>query len=189
MSCEIRSVWGYARTARQRVACSIERAALPSKCYVCQTRFSHRPDCKVPHEWHHKNGNPFDNRKRNLVALCSRCHNELHSFALQKYLHVSWTKLGMHIGDAGMTYVTKSGKFFIKSSLEQLHRKRPRRFIRLAESLRKWARELARAASLTKTKSGQYQDRLLMRNLSEAIRIAVPSERVVMRRLLMNLRR
>src|SRR5438128_2435955 len=105
---QIRSVWGYARTARQRVTSSIERAALPSRCCVCQAPFIHRANRKVPHEWHHKNGNPFDNRKRNLVALCSRCHNELHGFALQIYLFVSWAKLGMHISNGGMTYVTKS---------------------------------------------------------------------------------
>jgi len=189
VSREIKSVSGYARTSRQRVTSGMERAGPPSKCYVCQTRFIHRPDSKVPHEWHHKNGNPFDNRKRNLVVLCHRCHNEIHGFALQTYLLVSWTRLGMRIGNDGMRYVTKSGSFFIKSSPDHLLRKRPKGFIRLTKALRRWARELARAASLTKAKRGQYQDRLLLRNLREAIRVAVPSERVVMQCLLKNCRR
>jgi hypothetical protein len=188
MSCEIKAIWGYARTARRRVTSDMERAGLPANCCLCRTRFIHRSNQKVPHEWHHRNGNPFDNRKRNLVALCSRCHSELHFFAIQTYLLVSWTRLGMHIGNAGATYVSKNGKFFIKSSPERLHRKRPRRFIRLAESLSRWARELAQSASFTKTRCGRYQNRLLMRNLREAIRGAVPSERVQMQRLLTNFR-
>jgi hypothetical protein len=189
MSGEIESLSRYVRTARQRVACSMERASLPSKCYICRTRFIHRPNHKVPHEWHHKNGNPFDNRKRNLVALCSRCHSELHVFALQSYLLVSWTRLGMRIGNDGMTYITKSGRFFLQSSPDRIRRKRPTRFTKLTQALRRWARELGRAASLTKTKRGQYQDRLLLRNLREAIRVAVPTERVVMQGLLRGLRR
>lgn len=95
----------------------------------------------------------------------------------------------MYIRDAGMTYVTESGKFFIKSPPEQLHRKRPRRFLKLAESLRRWARDLARLSSVTKTKYGQYRDRLLVRDLREAIRCASPSEKAIMRHLLMNVRR
>jgi hypothetical protein len=184
LSREIKSVWGYARTARQRVTCDIERAGLPSKCYLCLTRFMHRPNHKARHEWHHKNGNPFDNRKPNFVALCHRCHSEVHGFALQTYLLVSWSRLGMHVGSGGMTYVTKGEKFFIKASLEQLHRKRPRRFMKLAAALRRWARELARATSLTKTEYRKYRDRLLVRDLREAIRVALPSERVVMHGLL-----
>jgi hypothetical protein len=185
----MKSVGGYARTARQRVTRALERAGPPSECYVCRTRFIHRPDCKVPHEWHHKNGNPFDNRKRNLVLLCTGCHSEVHVFAIQTYLFVSWSRLGMRIGSEGMTYVTKSGSFFIKSSPDRLLRKRPTRFIKLTDALRRWARELARASSLTRTKRGQYQDRLLIRNLREAVRVAVPSERVVIQRLLNSLRR
>jgi hypothetical protein len=186
---EIKSARGYARTARQRVTRSLERTCVPSKCYVCPKRFIHRPDFKAPHEWHHKNGNPFDNRKRNLVPLCSGCHSEVHGFAIQTYLLVSWSRLGMRIGNEGLTYVTKSGSFFIMSSPDHLFRKRPRRFTKLTEALGRWARELARASNLTRTKRGQYQDRLLLRNLREAIRVAVPSERVIMRRLLSNLRR
>jgi 5-methylcytosine-specific restriction endonuclease McrA len=189
VSREIKSVWGYARTTRQRITRVLEQAGLPSNCYLCRRRFIHRSDHKVPHEWHHKNGNPFDNRKRNFVPLCSGCHSEVHVFAIQTYLLVSWSRLGMRIDNAGMTYVTKSGKFFIKSSPEQLRRRRPRRFMKLAESLRRWARELARATILTKTKRRQYQDRLLLRNLREAIRVAVPTERVIMQGLLRSLRR
>ena len=95
----------------------------------------------------------------------------------------------MRIGNEGMTYVTKSGSFFVKSSPDRLLRKRPARFIKLTDALRRWARELARASSLTRTKRGQYQDRLLIRNLREAVHVAVPGERVVIQRLLKNLRR
>jgi hypothetical protein len=189
MSREIKSVWGYARTARQRVTCVLERAGRPSKGEACQKRFIYRPDCKVPHEWHHKNGNPFDNRNRNLVPLCSSCHNEVHGFAIQTYLRMFWSRLGMRIGYDGMAYVTKSGTFFIRSSPDRLCCKRPTRFIKLTEALRRWARELVRAASLPKTKRRQYQDRLLLRNLREAIHVAVPSERVVVQGLLRSLRR
>ncbi len=189
MSREIKWVGGYARTARQRVTRGLERAGLPLECYVCRTRFIHRPDCKVPHEWHHKNGNPFDNWKGNLVPLCSGCHSEVHLFAIQTYLLVSWSRLGMHIGNEGMTYVTKSGTFFVKSSPDCLLCRRPARFIKLTDALRRWARELVRASCLTRIKRGQYQDRLLIRNLREAVRVAVPSERVVIQRLLKNLRR
>jgi len=188
MSHGITSIWGYARTARHRVTRNLEQTCLPSKCYICAKRFIHRPDFKAPHERHHKNGNPFDNRKRNLVPLCTGCHSEVHVFAIQTYLVASWSRLGMRIGNDGMTYVTNSGSFFIKSSPARLLRKRSGRFTKLTEALRRWARELARAASLTKTKRGQYQDRLLRRNLREAIRVAEPSERVVMQRLLKNLR-
>jgi hypothetical protein len=37
----------------------------------------------------------------------------------------------MRIGNEGMTYVTKSGSFFIKSSPDHPFRKRPRRFTKL----------------------------------------------------------
>jgi hypothetical protein len=189
MSREIKSVLGYARTARHRVTRALQRAGLPSKCFVCPTRFIHHQGHKVPHEWHHKNGNPFDNRKRNLVPLCAGCHSEIHTFAMQTYLIVYWRRLGMSIGNDGMTYVSKSGAFFIKSSPDRLLRKRPARFINLAAALRRWARELARATSLPNTKRGRYQERLLLRNLREAIPVAVPSERATMQRLLNNLRR
>jgi len=184
----MKSAWGYARTARQRVARVLERAGPPSKCYLCQTRFIHLTDWKVPHEWHHKNGNPFDNRKRNLAALCPRCHNELHGFAIQTYLLASWGRLGMRIGNDGLTYVTKSGSFFIKTPPDP-RRERSARFVRLTEALRRWARDLARSASLTKIKRGKYEHRVLLRNLREAIRVAGQSERVVMQRLLTNVRR
>lgn len=188
MNHEIKSVWGYARTARQRVTSSKERARLPPNCYLCQRRFVHRPDRKVPHEWHHKNGNPFDNRKRNFVALCSRCHSEVHGFAIQSYLFVSWRRLGMRLGYERMAYVTKSGRFFVKRPTASLRRKRSRRFVRLAEALGRWARELAHASNLTKTKRVRYEDGLLRRNLREAIRVAVPTEKGIMQHILKNLR-
>ena len=140
MSREIKSAWGYARTARRRIACALERAGVPSKCYVCQTRFLYRAGHKVPHEWQHKNGNPFDNRKRNLAVLCPRCHSELHVFTLQTYLLTSWARLEMRIADEGRTYVTKSGSFFVKAPPDRAHPKRPARFIRLTQALRIWAR-------------------------------------------------
>src|SRR5882672_5321109 len=95
----ITSVSGYARTARHRVTRNLEQTCLPSKCYVCLKRLIHRPDFKAPHEWHHKNGNPFDNQKRNLVPLCSGCHSEVHVFAIQTYLVASWNRLGMRISN------------------------------------------------------------------------------------------
>ena len=188
MSREIKSVWGYARTARYRVTQDIERKCLPTKCYICQKRFIHQPDRKAPHEWHHKNGNPFDNRKRNLVALCPHCHNEIHGMALQEHLLVAWSKLGMHIGRDGMTYVTKSGSIFFKRPTDRLHCERPRRFFRLADALKRWARELVSASNFTRTEREQYRDHILMRDLREAIRSATASEKVIMRRLLLNLR-
>ncbi len=186
---EIKSVWGYARTARHRVTSGMERRGLPADCYLCRTQFEHRTDHRVPHEWHHKSGNPFDNRKRNLVPLCCGCHSEVHGFALQTYLLAAWRRLGMRIGHDGLTYETKSGRFFIKSPPGRLLRKRPKRLIKLAEALKSWARELARASRLTKARRIRFEHRLLLRNLREAIRVAVPTEKVIMQRLLKSLLR
>jgi len=95
----------------------------------------------------------------------------------------------MRIGKDGMTYVTKRGSFFIKPSTDRLHRKRPTRFIKLTQALKRWARDLARLSSLTKTNRVRYEGHLLKRNLKEAICVAVVSERVIMQHLLTNLRR
>ncbi len=97
----------------------------------------------------------------------------------------------MRLGNEGMTYVTRSGRFFIKSSPDRLRRKRPTRFIELTEALRRWAGDFARASSLAKTKRVEYEDRLLLRNLREAVlttregfgwRVAAPSLHSMLRR-------
>jgi hypothetical protein len=95
----------------------------------------------------------------------------------------------MRLGHEGTAYVTKSGSFFVKPPPASLLRKRPKRFVSLAEALGRWAHEHARSSNLTKTKRVRYEDRLLRRNFREAIRVAVPNERVIMQGLLKNLRR
>lgn len=44
---------------------------MPSKCQI-------KGCANTPQVWHHRNGNPKDNRKENLVALCRSCHSKLH---------------------------------------------------------------------------------------------------------------
>ena len=42
---------------------------------------------KKPIDIHHRNLNRHDNRKYNLIPLCSRCHKILHSRVLPKKKH------------------------------------------------------------------------------------------------------
>lgn len=43
----------------------------PNRCYFCKKRYSLIK--------HHRNQNPKDNIKRNLITLCSSCHKKLHN--------------------------------------------------------------------------------------------------------------
>ena len=57
-------------------------------CGLCKTRFSRM----VPHEIHHLNHNPKDNRKFNLLALCSNCHSAHHRYGVDVYPYFNQNK-------------------------------------------------------------------------------------------------
>jgi predicted HNH restriction endonuclease len=50
-------------------------------CGLCKTKFSKM----VPHEIHHLNHNPKDNRNFNLLALCANCHSAHHRYSINVY--------------------------------------------------------------------------------------------------------
>ena len=50
------------------------------KCELCGAEartFNPRTGAEVVLTVHHINGDPADNRRLNLIALCQRCHNKL----------------------------------------------------------------------------------------------------------------
>ena len=49
-----------------------------NRCLSCNTEFSKM----VPYEFHRINHNASDNRRNNLIALCSNCHNAHHRYNL-----------------------------------------------------------------------------------------------------------
>jgi len=53
-----------------------------------------------PLQVHHKNKNPFDDRRENLIVLCDDCHNIVH-FGKSKYGSI-WAKDGN--GDIRIIY-------------------------------------------------------------------------------------
>ena len=50
-------------------------------CGLCKTKFSKM----IPHEIHHLNHNPKDNRNFNLLALCANCHSAHHRYGIKVY--------------------------------------------------------------------------------------------------------
>jgi len=64
---------------RKPVPLSLQKELLlrcKGKCELCGLDFY---KSKIKPEFHHKDGNPKNNRPSNLIVLCPNCHTKIHS--------------------------------------------------------------------------------------------------------------
>ncbi len=73
LSCDVQ---GIQQSLRNKVVVRQGNA-----CGLCNCNFSKM----MPHEIHHLNHNPKDNRPSNLLALCANCHTAHHRFGIPVY--------------------------------------------------------------------------------------------------------
>ena len=48
-----------------------------NRCLSCNNKFNNKT---IPYEFHRINHNSSDNRRNNIIALCSNCHNAHHRY-------------------------------------------------------------------------------------------------------------
>ena len=74
------------------------RVPIPKKVKVaCFRRASNtceNPNCGIVHglEIHHINGDPSDNRHKNLAVLCRNCHHHAHNHNPPRYVVEDWVR-------------------------------------------------------------------------------------------------